>query len=280
MQPGNPRDPLLLQVLPTAAEWTEKAGFDTDPVGEIDSAPAPGLLHKYRGRALLMITEACGVHCRYCFRRHFPYREHQAWGAQWEPALRWLENTPDIREVILSGGDPLSVSDAKLARLVARLAEIPHLERLRVHTRQPIVLPSRVDRPLLDWLTGSRLRPVVVLHTNHAQEIDGAVRAAAARLRGGGVMLLNQAVLLRGINDSPQTLAELGEALFATGIVPYYLHLLDRVRGAAHFEVDATRAEQIYAELLASTSGYLVPRLVREVAGEPSKSPAGPSGPG
>jgi len=273
MRPGDPQDPLLLQVLPTGAELDTLPGFDQDPVGEVSGAPVPGLLHKYRGRALLLTTAACAVHCRYCFRRHFPYQDHQAWGEQWQPALDWLRKTPSIEEVIYSGGDPLALSDAKLAQLTERLAEIPHLQRLRIHTRLPVVLPSRVDSALLDWLTGSRLRPLVVLHVNHPRELDDAVRAACQRLRRRGVMLLNQAVLLRGINDSAATQSELGTALFRAGILPYYLHLLDRVRGATHFEVPAEEAGRIYAELMASTSGYLVPRLVREIAGASSKTP-------
>ncbi len=273
MRPGDPQDPLLLQVLPRGAELDTAAGFGEDPVGEAAAAPAPGLLHKYRGRALLLTTSACAVHCRYCFRRHFPYQDHQAWGEQWQPACDWLRNTPSIEEVIYSGGDPLSLNDAKLAQLTERLAEIPHLQRLRIHTRLPVVLPSRVTSALLDWLTGSRLRPVVVLHVNHPRELDDAVRAACHRLRQRGVTLLNQAVLLRGVNDSAATLSELGAALFTTGIQPYYLHLLDRVRGATHFEVPTQEGQRIYAELMASTSGYLVPKLVREVPGAASKTP-------
>ena len=277
MRRGDAADPLLLQVLPTAAELVATPGFTADPLAESDDAaafsPLPGVLHKYRGRALLLVTGACGVHCRYCFRRHFPYAEHTPRGDGWEPALTWLANNPGVEEVILSGGDPLAVGDEKLARLVAGLDAIPHLRRLRVHTRMPVVLPERVDAALLGWLGGTRLSPVVVLHANHARELDGAVEAAIARLRAAGATVLNQAVLLAGVNDSMAAQCELSRALFAAGALPYYLHLLDRVAGAAHFEVPEARARELLRDVMAELPGYLVPRLVREVPGAPYKVP-------
>lgn len=278
MRPGDPRDPLLLQVLPSGAELAAPPGYGRDPLRETEGpvSPTPGLLHKYRGRVLFVTTGACAVHCRYCFRRHFPYSEHRTWDEGWRRALAYVAAEPSIEEVILSGGDPLSVADDKLARLASELAGIPHLERLRVHTRLPIVLPERVDDALLAWMTGSRLTPVMVVHANHAREIDGEVARALGRLRRAGVALLNQAVLLAGINDDVEALAELGEALFDCGVLPYYLHLLDPVAGAAHFEVGESRARRLVAELMARTSGYLVPRLVREVPGAPSKTPLVP----
>jgi EF-P beta-lysylation protein EpmB len=220
---------------------------------------------------LLTATGACAVHCRYCFRRHFPYAEANAAADHWQAALDYVARDASIREVILSGGDPLALGDRRLAHLAQRLAGVTHLERLRVHTRLPIVLPERVTQELLDWLAGTRLRAVVVLHANHANEIDSSVRAALTRLESAGLVLLNQSVLLRGVNDSVDALAALSETLFAAGVLPYYLHMLDRVRGAAHFDVGETRARELHEQLAARLPGYLVPRLVREVAGAASK---------
>lgn len=271
MRPGDPRDPLLLQVLPTAEEERAPAGFVADPLAESQVAAAPGLLHKYRGRALLVTTGACAVHCRYCFRRHFPYEEHRE--TDFEEALVYLKSSPEVEEIILSGGDPLVWKDRRLARLARELESIDHLRRLRIHTRLPVVLPQRIDEDLLAWLTESRLEPVVVIHTNHPREIDGEVASALRRLRRAGITLLNQTVLLRGINDSSSILSDLSKDLFAVGVLPYYLHLVDRVRGAAHFEIHEDEARALARELMAELPGYLVPRLVREVPGAPSKVP-------
>ena len=277
MRPGDPSDPLLLQVLPTAAELVAAPGYTADPLAEVDEAaatsPVPGVLHKYRGRALLLVTGACGIHCRYCFRRHFPYGDHAPRGDGWGRALDWLAASHGIEEVILSGGDPLAATDEKLARLVESLDAIPHLRRLRVHTRMPVVLPERVDDALTSWLGGTRLSTVIVLHANHAREIDGAVTAAIARLRAAGAAVLNQAVLLAGINDSVEAQCELSRALFEARALPYYLHLLDRVAGAAHFEVSQARARELLHGVMGELPGYLVPRLVREVPGAPFKVP-------
>lgn len=237
------------------------------------ASPAPGVLHKYRGRALVLVTGACGVHCRYCFRRHFPYADHTRWGDGWGRVLDWLAASPDVEEVILSGGDPLAVGDDRLADLAVGLAAIPHLRRLRVHTRMPVILPERVDEALLSWLGHSRLRPVVVLHANHARELDGTVGGAIARLRASGATVLNQAVLLAGINDTVAAQCDLARQLFELGALPYYLHLLDRVAGAAHFEVSEARARELLRGVMAELPGYLVPRLVREVPGAPCKVP-------
>lgn len=270
MRPGDPHDPLLLQVLPLAAEMAPPGpGFSRDPLAELAAAAVPGLLHKYRGRALLVVTGACAVHCRYCFRRHFPYAEQRP---DWGRALDYLAADASIEEILLSGGDPLSLSDDKLARLAEELARIPHLRRLRLHTRVPIVLPSRVDDGLLSWLRpGERWQTVVVLHANHPREIDAEVRAAATRLRAAGVTVLNQSVLLRGINDQAAILADLSRALFESGILPYYLHLLDRVEGSGHFGVEEDTARSLTRALLQQLPGYLVPKLVREEPGAPSK---------
>ena len=271
MRKGDACDPLLRQVLPVAAEAIETPGFHRDAVGDLAAMPVPGLLHKYQGRALLVTTGACAIHCRYCFRRHFPYAEANPAQEHWAPALDYIAADTSLREVILSGGDPLSLHDARLAALSRSLQAIPHLKYLRVHTRLPIVLPERVDDALLGWLSESRLKPIMVVHANHAHEIDAAVRSALGRLAAAGVTLFNQSVLLAGVNDSAEALADLSLALFDAGVTPYYLHLLDRVQGTAHFEVSETRAQELMQRLRTRLAGYLVPRLVREQQGAPFK---------
>jgi L-lysine 2,3-aminomutase len=276
MRRGDVADPLLRQVLPLADELIESEGYGADPLEEHAATLAPNLLQKYDGRALLITTQACAIHCRYCFRREFPYSaqsEAEEGAGRWGPALEALANDTSIEEVILSGGDPLSLSDARLARITGAIAGMSHVRRIRVHTRQPIVLPSRVDEGLLSWLRGIALPTVIVLHTNHPNEIDDEVRAACARLRSAGVTLLNQSVLLRGVNDDVDTLAGLSRALMDAGVMPYYLHLPDRVRGTAHFDVPEAEALRLVERLGARLSGYLVPRLVREVPGAPYKVP-------
>lgn len=265
-------DPLVRQFLPSAEELVEREGFVADPVGDGKVQLVPGLLQKYRGRALVVATAACPVHCRYCFRREYPYADASAL-QHWPAALDALRADPSVTEVILSGGDPLSLSNAVLARLVDDLAGVPSLARLRLHTRFPTTSPARVDEGLVALLARTRFAPVVVvLHVNHRDELDADVRAAVARLRATGAVLLCQSVLLRGVNDSADALAALSEALGAIGVVPYYLHLLDRVRGAAHFEVPEAEAVGLVRELTARLPGYLVPKLVREVSGERAKS--------
>ncbi len=271
MEPGNPRDPLLLQVLPQQQERLCPPGYHSDPVGDGAAMAAPGVIHKYHGRVLLIASRTCALHCRFCFRRHFPYHETTPRPAEWRAALEYIDADPTISEVILSGGDPLTLSDGRLADLAARLDAIPHLQRLRVHTRLPVVLPSRVDGALLGWLGQTRLQPVLVVHANHPNEIDREVRHALQRLAAEGIMLLNQTVLLQGINDRAETLAALSEALWRARVAPYYLHLLDRVRGAAHFATGEPRARVLHKRLRDMLPGYLVPRLVREQAGAPAK---------
>lgn len=269
----DPADPLLRQVLATGMELDEVPGFLSDPVADLASRRHPGVLHKYRGRVLLIASGVCGVHCRYCFRRHFPYQDETAGTHAWRETLDYLRADGSINEVILSGGDPLSLNDRQLAGLVVSLQAIPHIRRLRIHTRQPVVLPSRVDEALLAWLGACTLQKIVVLHVNHARELDAEVADACAKLRGTGALLFNQSVLLRGVNDSVATLAELSEALCAAGVMPYYLNLLDRVRGAAHFEVPEDEARRLMRDLRARLPGYLMPRLVREVPGSAAKQP-------
>jgi EF-P beta-lysylation protein EpmB len=271
MRPGDPADPLLRQVLPLAEETAGIPGFGLDPVGDGAAARQPGLLQKYTGRALFIATGACAVHCRYCFRRHYPYAEGPRSLAEWRPALDEIAGDRSIQEVILSGGDPLTIVDRSLAELLAEIASIGHVRRLRLHTRLPIVIPERVTAALVDVLRGTRLAPIVVVHANHANELDASVAAALARLAAARIVLLNQAVLLRGVNDSIEAQAALCERLIDLRVLPYYLHQLDRVAGAAHFEVPIETGRQIVAELRARLPGYAVPRYVQEVAGAPGK---------
>ncbi len=273
MRRGDPHDPLLRQVLPLDLEFESVESYTADPVGDRAALYPGGVLRKYRGRALLIATGACAVHCRYCFRRHFPYGEANASVDSFAQALAHIAADATIREVILSGGDPLTLSDRRLRAFTDALARIAHVRRLRIHTRLPIVLPARVDAGLLAWLASVRRPVVMVVHANHANEIDFVVERALRELRGIGITLLNQSVLLRGVNDSGRSLADLSEALFAAGVLPYYLHLLDRVQGAAHFEVSMARARAIMARLRERLPGYLVPRLVRERPGDLAKQP-------
>lgn len=273
MRHGDPDDPLLRQVLPLDDEMRPVPGFVLDAVGDAAAKAGQGVIHKYRGRALLVATGSCAVHCRYCFRRHFPYEDETAAAGQWAEAVAAIAADPSIDEVILSGGDPLSLATPKLAELTDRLQAVPHVRRLRLHTRLPVVLPERVDDAFVAWLRALPWPVTVVLHANHAREFDAGVDAAVARLRAVGATVLNQAVLLRGVNDSVEALAALSERGFAGGVLPYYLHQLDRVQGAAHFEVDDARARGLVDALRAHLPGYLVPRLVREVPGDAGKRP-------
>ena len=273
MRHGDAQDPLLRQVLPLDEEMRVVPGFSLDAVGDEAARTGTGLLHKYQGRALLVATGSCAVNCRYCFRRHFPYAEQTAAREGWREAVETIRADTSIEDVILSGGDPLSLATSKLAELTDALAGIGHLKRLRIHSRLPVVLPERVDAALCQWLAALPWPVAFVIHANHANEFDAHVDAALERLRQAGAQLLNQAVLLRGVNDSVEALAALSERSFAAGVLPYYLHQLDRVAGVAHFEVADEQALALHAELRARLSGYLVPRLVREVAGDPGKRP-------
>lgn len=273
MRHGDPNDPLLRQVLPLDEEMRPMPGFSLDAVGDGAAKAGHGVIRKYNGRALLIATGSCAIHCRYCFRRHFPYAEETAAAGGWRDAVAAIGADAGIDEVILSGGDPWSLATPKLEELTEALAQVPHLKRLRIHTRLPVVLPERVDAALQAWLERLPWPVAVVLHANHANELDAEVEAAARRLRASGATLLNQAVLLRGVNDSVEALAALSERSHAAGVLPYYLHQLDRVQGSAHFEVGDERARAVHRQLAARLSGYLVPKLVREVAGDPGKRP-------
>lgn len=270
MQVGNPDDPLLRQVLPLALE--DAPGGCRDPVGDLGAMPIPGLLHKYRGRALLLATGACAIHCRYCFRRHFPYASANPCKSQWRHALDYLTAHDEIEEVILSGGDPLVMDNEKLAPLLEALERIAHLRWLRIHTRLPVVLPSRIDDALIRQLQQRRFRTTLVIHANHANELMKDEADALQRLATGGVTLLNQTVLLKGINDSAAALIALSKRLYETGVLPYYLHLLDPAEGVMHFDVPLSHAIAILDALQAALPGFLVPRLVREMPGAASKT--------
>lgn len=272
MRPGDLADPLLRQVLPIRDEDRSPARFSRDPLGESEATLTPGLLQKYAGRVLLVTTGACAVHCRYCFRRHFPYDESPVSPSQWEPAIARIAEDTSIEEVILSGGDPLTIVDDRLAKLVERLNQISHLKRLRVHTRLPIMIPQRVTPELLDVLAGGRLQPWVVLHANHSNELDAAVSDAVKLLADSGVTLLNQTVLLRGVNDSVDALVSLSKRLLECRVLPYYLHQLDPVIGTSHFEVPAERGLTLVEQMRAALPGYAVPRYVKELEGEPNKT--------
>jgi len=269
---GEPNDPLLRQVLPVRNENEMVEDYGTDPVGDAQAEAQTGLLQKYTGRQLLIATGACAIHCRYCFRRHYPYGSKSVKNSDWLPILSHIRDNSTVHEVILSGGDPLNLSDSKLREFVQALEKIEHVHTLRIHTRTAVVIPSRVNQPFLDWLGASRLNRVIVFHVNHAQEIDAAVRQAVARLRQLPLTLLNQSVLLAGVNDKAEVLEDLSQQLFSMGILPYYLHLLDKVRGAHHFNVPENRALELIQQLRSRLPGYLVPRLVREDQGATAKT--------
>jgi EF-P beta-lysylation protein EpmB len=273
MQPGDVDDPLLRQVLPLGDELLESPGFSPDPVGDADAKAAAGLLQKYNGRALLITTGACAVHCRYCFRRAYSYGEEPRRLDDWEPAFAAITADTSLEEIILSGGDPLMLTDRRLTDIITRLEAIPHLRRLRIHTRLPIVLPSRMTDDLIRLLVDNRLTTVVVVHANHANELVADCADALRTLSRTELTVLNQTVLLRGINDDAETLADLSTRLIDLGVIPYYLHQLDRVTGAAHFEVPEERGRELIETLRRRLPGYAVPRYVREVAGEPFKMP-------
>ena len=271
MRLGDVRDPLLRQVLPLQDESADVAGFTRDPVGDMLSKKESGIIQKYHSRVLIITTGACGVHCRYCFRRHFPYSAVPRGPDDWSAWIAEIHRDTAIDEVILSGGDPLTLVDSQLARLAEMIAGVPHVRRLRIHTRMPIVVPTRVTRDLIEWLTGQRTTPVMVVHANHAQELDANVQRSMTALADAGVLLLNQSVLLRGVNDDAETLVELSRRLLDCRVLPYYLHQLDRVAGAAHFEVPVERGIALVEQMRSRLPGYAVPRYAREVAGEAAK---------
>jgi len=273
MQPGNPRDPLLTQVLPLQNELRDYPGYSFDPVGDLHAVATPGVIHKYQGRVLLIATGACAVHCRYCFRRNFPYNDLQLSSQKLQQAMDYISARPEISEVILSGGDPLLLNDDKLGQLLRQLGGIAHLKRIRIHSRVPVVLPSRITRLLLTNLVNTGKQIVLVIHANHRNELNAEVAEACTLMRLSGITLLNQSVLLQSVNDDGKTLCQLSEQLFTLGIMPYYLHLLDHASGTGHFAVDEDHAKQLMQFMQRSLPGYLVPKLVKEQAGAAYKLP-------
>jgi EF-P beta-lysylation protein EpmB len=272
MAKNDRHDPLFKQVFTSQLEFNNEADFSTDPLNEHQNSQ-PGLLHKYQSRLLMLIRGGCAVNCRYCFRRHFPYADNHLNRAQWAESLDYIRQDKQLNEVIYSGGDPLMAKDDFLSWLTEEIATIPHITRLRIHTRLPVVIPARITTELIEWLTSTRLKPVMVLHINHANEIDQSVIQAMAKLKQAGVTLLNQTVLLKGINDDVEQQVALSEALFNCGILPYYLHMLDKVQGASHFDTTEQDARLLMAEMIKRLPGYLVPKLVREIAGQAGKTP-------
>ena len=272
MKKGDINDPLLQQVMPLSNEFLISPGFVTDPLAEHESK-VEGLLHKYKHRVLLIVKAGCAINCRYCFRRHFPYADNSPNKERWQYALDYIEKNKEITEVIFSGGDPLMASDNHLAWLVNKIEQIPHVKRLRIHTRLPVVIPQRVTPALVALLKNTRLKATMVLHINHGNEIDTALANALEPLREARIPLFNQSVLLQGINNQVDILAELSEKLFDIGIQPYYLHMFDQVQGAAHFDVNEQQAINIFKELMTVLPGFLMPKLVREIAGEANKTP-------
>lgn len=275
--PGNPHDPILLQVLPTQRENSDATGFVTDPLQEESSNPVPGLIHKYKSRALIVAHQACATHCRYCFRRHFEYQQNNLTNENLENITLYLRKHPEISEAILSGGDPLSLSDKKLAAVISKLNSIPNLKFLRIHSRTPVAIPDRLNNELIDTLSSQRLITTLVLHINHPNELSAELKQKLKTMKEAGITLLNQSVLLKRVNDSTEILSELSEKLFESGVLPYYLHMPDRVKGTSHFYLNDDRAGQIWSELQQQLPGYLVPKLVREVPGKKSKSWVNPT---
>lgn len=272
MKKGDPNDPLFKQVFTCRSEFETKQGFSTDPLKEQNNNQ-PGILHKYQNRLLLLVRGGCAVNCRYCFRRHFPYSDNHLNKQQWQQAIEYIAANPQLDEVIYSGGDPLMAKDDFLAWLTRQVEAIGHIKRLRIHTRLPVVIPSRITSELIAWFSETRLKPVMVLHVNHANEIDSALAKSMEKLRQAGVTLLNQAVLLKGINDTVEQQIGLNEGLFEIGVMPYYLHALDKVQGAEHFDLPDSKAKELMRELIKRQPGYLIPKLVKEIGGQPGKTP-------
>ncbi len=272
VEKGNPNDPLLRQVLPLIEEYQQVPGYSADPLDEQNNQQ-PGLLHKYQNRVLMIVKGGCAINCRYCFRRHFPYADNKGSKSVWQDNLDYIKQHTELNEVILSGGDPLMAKDSELEWLINHIADIKHIKTLRIHTRLPVVIPDRITNELCQLLANTRLNVVFITHINHGNEIDGELSAALMKLKSSGCTLLNQGVLLKGVNDSVKQQVELSEKLFSAGVLPYYLYVLDKVQGAAHYFVSDAKAKEIMAGMISQVSGYLVPRLTREIGGRASKTP-------
>ena len=270
---NDPHDPIVLQYIPQASEQIEHPDFKSDPVGDMDASKTAGLIHKYHGRVLLIVSGSCAVNCRYCFRRHFPYQDNKGSKTIWQESIDYIANHPEVNEVIFSGGDPLMAKDHELTWLIQHIEAIPHIKRLRIHSRLPVVIPNRITDTLCQLFKQTRLQIILVTHINHANEINFELVNKMTQLKQSNVTLLNQSVLLKDVNDTTEALTDLSEALFDAGILPYYLHVLDKVQGAAHFFVSDEKAKQLMGELIENVSGYLVPTLAREIGGRKSKTP-------
>ncbi len=273
MEKGNPNDPLFLQVLPVNQEHVETPGYVNDPVGDLEASSGPGIIQKYQGRVLLISTQACAIHCRYCFRRNFPYTDNRISSSQLDGLISELKRRTDIHEVILSGGDPLMLNDHKLQDIFSQIESINHIKRIRIHSRLPIVLPDRITPALLQLFAHSPKQIIMIVHANHANEISNKVKEACHLIKSTGAISYNQSVVLKGINDNVDALQQLSEVLFETGIQPYYLHTLDRAKGTAHFAVADEQAKHLVSQLTRRLPGYMVPRLVREIKDQPHKTP-------
>ncbi|UZE96979.1 EF-P beta-lysylation protein EpmB [Alkalimarinus alittae] len=273
IEKGNIDDPLLKQVLPDHQEAISPPDYSKDPLSEDTYNAIPGLIHKYKSRVLLVSGASCAINCRYCFRRHFPYADNRLSKEQWSSAIDYIHQHSELNEVILSGGDPLVSNDKQLHWLTTQISQIPHIKRLRIHTRLPVVIPQRVDESFIRWLSSIQLQKIMVLHINHPNEIDQYVKQAIKKIKETGTLVLNQSVLLAGVNDNAEVLTSLSEDLFDAGVLPYYLHRLDKIKGAAHFDLSQTKINEIYTDLLASLPGYLVPKLVAEIPHKASKTP-------
>lgn len=272
MQKGNWHDPLLQQVVPQEAEFLEKHGYVSDPLEE-QNGETNALIHKYKSRILLIVRGGCAVNCRYCFRRHFPYQKNQLGNSQYKEVIDYVKKDTNLNEVILSGGDPLMANDQQLVKIAQQIDQIPHIKRLRIHTRLPVVIPSRITQEFVTWLSELRIKPIIVLHINHANEISDALKAKTRLLNKAGILVLNQSVLLQNINNNADVLVALSEALIEADILPYYLHMFDKVKGASHFDVEKQEAKDLMAQLIKRLPGFLVPKLVQELAGQPGKTP-------
>lgn len=272
IEKGNLNDPLLRQILPIDEEMKQVEGYVTDPLAELDHNPKKALVHKYSSRILVITSGSCAINCRYCFRRHFPYGDNHLAPAEWDSLLSYIQTHPQINEVILSGGDPLMMKDKQLSQLISRLEALPQLKRLRIHTRLPVVIPSRINNELLNWASQTRLKVIMVLHINHANEIDGKVIEACSKLAKIGVRLLNQGVILKNVNDTAEAQIALSEALFDADILPYYMFTLDPVEGASHFDITIDQAQQLMGQVAANLPGYLVPKLAKEIPGKTAKT--------
>ena len=273
---NNLNDPLLLQILPQVEELKSAPNFCHDPLEEEKYTKVPGLIHKYHNRVLLTVTGACGIHCRYCFRQNFPYENNILAQKERDLQLDYIIKNININEVILSGGDPLCVNNKYLDLLLSSLTSIPHIKTIRFHSRMPIVIPDRIDEELIEilnrYINNQHVNIVLVTHCNHPDELDEHIKNKMALLKNIGITILNQSVLLKNINDNAKTLVDLSHKLFECHILPYYLHLLDPVTGTSHYEVKHSNAKLLIKEVSSKLSGYLVPKLVQEIAGMPSKT--------